>query len=278
MDQNYKESSYHNDVNGMLALFSEMNNKDDSGETIEPDEYFNRLKANLNETQIDVLRSKLAVVFSNLESARKNGQTKLVQTLVFNGETILREIKASTLGFNRYVEKDDLRKFIDLIRPRDSVKIIELERYPRMIPDDASEKLIISKTNNLFDAYYVVFTDYTDNDHATEEEKKVIARNRDPILLGVYDNQKLQVKGDRFYLIADWIDEYCDLTFDKMITEMSKLGIDTDKAVGDITNPEKLLNQYRKSIPNNGLVVIKDGSEGFFTKLVRKIQNVFRKD
>ncbi|QSM00774.1 hypothetical protein YerA41_073 [Yersinia phage YerA41] len=263
-------------IKDMVTLLSDMNsNKDrNSEELIEPDEYFNRLKGCLTESQIDVLNQKLEVVYSHLESARKNGQHKLIQTLVFNGKSILREIKASSVGFSRYVNKDDLKKFIDLIKPRDSVKIIELERYPRIIPEDASAKLKLAKDNNLFDTYYVVFTDYTGKDYSTPEEKKIIQRNRDPILLGVYDDPILGDKGDRFYLIADWVDEYCDLTFDKMITEMTKVGIDVTKAVGDISNPEKLLNEYLKSVPKefNG----NKASKGFLSSFIRKIKNVFR--
>ena len=40
-------------------------------------------------------------------------------------------------------------------------------------------------------------------------------RDKDPILFGVFKNDTNVA--DRFYFLGDWVDEYCDLTLDKMI-------------------------------------------------------------
>lgn len=82
----------------------------------------------------------------------------------------------------------------------------------REVPDDLVE--VIEKTKDIFDEFYVVFTDYTG-----KEERKVTKerRDKDPILFGVFKN-KTNVS-DRFYFLGDWVDEYCDLTLDKMIAE-----------------------------------------------------------
>src|SRR4030042_1990609 len=64
----------------------------------------------------------------------------------------------------------------------------------------------------LFDGYVVVHTDPNNTSvMKTVEEKK------DPILFGVIS------ESDRFYFIADWKDELCDLTLEKII---DKLGLD----------------------------------------------------
>ena len=47
----------------------------------------------------------------------------------------------------------------------------------------------------------------------TEEEKRI---KKDPILFGViYGSNKL-------YYIADWVDEYCDLTWDQVVEKLEK--------------------------------------------------------
>lgn len=55
-----------------------------------------------------------------------------------------------------------------------------------------------------------------------EERTKKTEQKRDPILFGV-------IRGsDKLYFIADWIDEYCDLTFEKITSQLSKEIIEND--------------------------------------------------
>lgn len=90
------------------------------------------------------------------------------------------------------------------------MKIIELERYEREIPDEIVD--VIAKTKDLFDQMYIVFTDYTG-----KEERKIAAekKDKDPILFGTFQDRKQKVCVDRFYYLGDWVDEYCDLTLDQ---------------------------------------------------------------
>ena len=39
----------------------------------------------------------------------------------------------------------------------------------------------------------------------------------------------MNLKNDRLYLIADWEDIFCDLTFSKMVDRMGKMGIKNPK-------------------------------------------------
>ena len=125
-------------------------------------------------------------------------------------------------GINVFVLKEDIEEYIKQVEKK-VVKVIELDQYPRSIPDDIVEKVARLKELNLFDRYYVVFTDYTG-----EVEKRVTAekRRKDPIIFGAFEQK---IDGiwdifDRFYFIADWEDEYCDLTLTKMVDAMSKKG------------------------------------------------------
>lgn len=53
----------------------------------------------------------------------------------------------------------------------------------------------------------------------------VVERNRDPIVFGYFEDSKSHEKGERFYAIADWEDEYCDLTIEKLTEKMARDGI-----------------------------------------------------
>ncbi|EQL11139.1 Uncharacterised protein [Clostridioides difficile] len=68
---------------------------------------------------------------------------------------------------------------------------------------------------------YVLFTDYTGK--ITKEISKE-RRDKDPILFGVFSDEKSRAIVDRFYYLGDWEDEYCDLTLEKMINDYKKKG------------------------------------------------------
>ena len=113
------------------------------------------------------------------------------------------------------------------------MKIIDLESYEREIPDEIVE--IIQKVKDKFDQLYVVFTDYT-GEHERKVEKE--RREKDPILFGAFKDKGNSVIIDRFYYLGDWIDEYCDLTLDKMVNECEKVG--KRNIVHSISTPEDI--------------------------------------
>ncbi|EOE7167609.1 hypothetical protein ACKTJR_002714 [Clostridioides difficile] len=120
-----------------------------------------------------------------------------------------KERKIIELGIDTFVYKEDIEKYIDGIS-KNTVKIIELENYEREIPDEIVE--IIEKTKDIFDKMYVLFTDYTGK--ITKEISKE-RRDKDPILFGIFSDEKSRAIVDRFYYLGDWEDEYCDLTLKK---------------------------------------------------------------
>ena len=82
----------------------------------------------------------------------------------------------------------------------------------REVPDELVE--VIERTKDFFDEFYVIFTDYTGKEERKVEKER---RDKDPILFGVFKNSSNVA--DRFYFLGDWVDEYCDLTLDKLIEE-----------------------------------------------------------
>jgi len=189
---------------------------------MEPKQYFNELKSEINLMDSSELDSMLTTVENALIQANSVGQTSVVERLIFARSNIAREIKAQVSGIKRYVYKDAIVKFIDEIEPKNSVKIIELDRYPRIIPEKNLADIQRVQKLDLFDKYCVVFTDLSNETIETPEEIAFRDRNRDPIVFGYYCKDKTSLRSDRFYLITDWEDEYCYLTFDSMIKAMSE--------------------------------------------------------
>ncbi|MCD3340325.1 hypothetical protein G8T81_14565, partial [Clostridium botulinum C/D] len=103
-----------------------------------------------------------------------------------------------------FIYRDDVEEYIDNIA-KDVVKLIELERYEREIPDEIVE--VIKQTKGKFDQLYILFTDYTGKMERQVEKER---REKDPILFGTFQDEKSRAVIDRFYFLGDWVDEYCD--------------------------------------------------------------------
>lgn len=193
-------------------------------ETLDPEVYFENLKEKKVKMTDEFLFMFKNIIQTEASKALAIGQDHMLKRLSFVYSTIAKEYALLKEDVDTYVLKDHIEEYIKMVKDK-VVKIIELEYYPRTIPNEIAEKVMKLKHLNLFDAYYVVFTDYTG-----EVEKKVKAeeRRRDPILFGTF---KQKIDGmwdlhDRFYFIGDWEDEYCDLTLTKMVEAMSKKGKD----------------------------------------------------
>lgn len=210
-------------------------------EDVTPTVYFNYVK----DMKKDIKDENLEVVADNclvlLKKTKITGQTKAAKKIVDQYSLIMRELKAASFGFNTIVYKSDIEKFITEISNH-PVKIIELENYSREIDDTAMDKLIIAKENELFDEYYVIFTDYTE-----KEAKKVAKerRDKDPILFGAFKStDRNNIPEERFFYIADWKDEYCDLTLEEMLTQYEKSESKGAKYTIDIPKDVEALKEY----------------------------------
>lgn len=198
--------------------------EDDSNAMLNPQQYFELMKEKKNTVTSEDLKN----IYDNcLELANKyriTGQVRGLRKILFCMESIEKEQQLVDMGITTFIYKDDIDFYIDTVtnsrsRRERPIKIIEMERYEREIPDEIVE--VIDKTKELFDQMYIVYTDYTG-----KEERKIEAekKQKDPILFGTFQNKEKKVCVDRFYYLGDWVDEYCDLTLDKMVNETEKLG------------------------------------------------------
>ena len=187
-------------------------------EELTPSQYFDIVKAK----KYTITDEGLLKVYDNclelLNKYKITGQTSAIKKILFHLECIEKEREIVKAGINTFIYRDDIEEYIDNIA-KDTVKIIELERYEREIPDSIVE--ILAEIKDKFDQIYIVFTDYTGKEERKTAQER---RDRDPIIFGTFQDASSRTVVDRFYYIADWEDEYCDLTLDKMINETERVG------------------------------------------------------
>ena len=257
---------------------------------ITPSQYFDYLKDAKQNITNEQLKDSYGVFLKLGEKYTKIGQKESLKKLCFLANTLIKEEKLIELGVTTYVYKDTIEDYIENVASK-TVKIVELSRYMREVPDELVE--VIEKTREIFDEFYVVFTDYTGKEERKVEKER---RDKDPILFGCFKNDRNV--GDRFYFLGDWVDEYCDLTLDKMIDEYksdkgytpvltekipstSEELIDILKTFSENTNVKTSDNEFDLDVYSDNDVPfsvykIKEGGsikKSFFNK----VRNIFKK-
>lgn len=180
-------------------------------EIITPSQYFDVIKGAKNVITTKALKDSFDVFIKLAEKYKKLGQVESLKKLTFLADTLVKEEKLIEMGIVTFVYKDVIEDYINNVADK-SVKIVELYRYMREIPDELVDT--IEKVKPIFDELYVVFTDYTGKEERKIEKER---RDKDPILFGAFKNNNNVA--DRFYFLGDWVDEFCDLTLDKMVEQ-----------------------------------------------------------
>lgn len=243
---------------------------------LSPYQYFEEVKSR----KYKITDKELVKVYENclelIEKAKRTGQRNQIKRCLFHLDVIEKERELVKMGIDTFIYKDDITYFMKNVA-KDRVKIIELENYEREIPDEVVD--VIEKCKDKFDQLYIVFTDYSE-----ELTKKVVSkRDKDPILFGVFKNSESRSVIDRFYYLGDWVDEYCDLTLDKMITETERVG--KRNIAHTINTPEDLeafkeqMNMYNKksSISMNHLVIDSTIAQPSKKHFFDKVKSIFKK-
>lgn len=221
-------------------------------ETIEfePEQYFQNVKSNLKKAQDAKFQEQLEIINGQILTAKELGQKAFLNKLVFSHKTIIKEQTLLASGIDTYITREDALRFIRNVIPKNSVKIIELDRFPRAIPEHAQKATKKAQDLKLFDDFLVVFTDLTGNDFKTPSEQKFVERNRDPVIFGMFKHDRSGMKHDRLYYIDSWQDDYCDLDFPTMVEKMAKQGIkNPDKKIDvDVEYLGNIVNEVSEEI------------------------------
>ncbi len=181
--------------------------KDEEGE-VNPRLYFKLVKGKLTEMEMEALQKKLDKLLHYLHQSEQLGQVALAEQLSQQFTIASRQQELVVCGYTKYVSK----KFIDLFLSKCKLaKLTDLENFSRVIPRDAMEAIKDVKEKKLFDSIVVLHLD-NKKDSADKKTHKQKVIEKDPIAFG-----KFSYYPESYYFIADWIDDFCELTLDKFI-------------------------------------------------------------
>lgn len=167
-------------------------------------------------------RDRLAEYVNCIGIAEKSGQIALKEKL-FNNLVIN---KYETILFSKGLVKAVTEETIVKLA-KDSPKALALDyiqNYIRNIPISVIKKKLEIDQLEIFDNYVILHYDPNGVSYAqtNKEKEKEEKKKRDPIMFGVIEGST------KLYYIDSWEDEYCDLTWDKMVDIIGKETIEKD--------------------------------------------------
>lgn len=174
--------------------------------------FFSDITNNIN-TLVDL--SDSIIHYENLiKQAIELNQTALKETLEGKLQTIGYEILLFNNGIKKFITEEQLVNFYLKTDKDKNLKLTWIKNYLRLIPNDVFNLKKSADKIGVFDNYVVLHYD-PDNiaTDMTEKEKEIA---KDPILFGVFKNS------NRLYFIADWKDDYCDLTLEDIINTLGE--------------------------------------------------------
>lgn len=162
-----------------------------------------------------------------LEEAQQMGQTALVDKLT--SEIFINKYESILYAANFYqkITEEQLVNFVK--KSEKGIQLCYIKNFARPIPQSVINIKKRADELLVFDNYCVLYYDNkTKSYQKTKEELELERRKKsDPILFGM-------VHGSRnLYYVADWIDEYCDLTLEEFlkVSGIDKKHIQIDKEI-----------------------------------------------
>ena len=230
-----------------------------------PNELFNALKEQKTKTSQGSLDSFYGQCSQMAKRFIDSGQLTALGKVSYLMQCVEREKKAVELGIDEFIFRDDIEAFLDKSEIKtSSIKLIELEDYPRAIPVEIAAKA--QAASKVFDQFYILFTDYTGSvTRSLIGDRRIEDKDKDPIMFGTFQTiesnegawgaDTKRYLNDRFYVVGDWVDEYCDLTLEKLIEKtkpdlVHKIGV-ADSSLPTIKEIDSFLAEHEERDATN---------------------------
>lgn len=170
----------------------------------------------LDEDETQKYTNRISEIIECIGLAELSGQVALKEKLI---KALVVNKLESILYAKEMYRCIDEQVLVELCQkaPR-ALRLDYLANFTRNIPLDVIKKKLQADQLCVFDNYCVLHYDPDDSgvEKTDEEKKKEIEKKKDPVLFG------LLAGSSKLYFIADFIDEYCDLTFDKLTEIVGK--------------------------------------------------------
>lgn len=153
-----------------------------------------------------------------ITNATKAGQTALVDKLKLRLVSAKSEAQLVTLNLNKFLIEEQVVDFYKKTNKDKNLKLTWIKHFVKNIPTKVLDLKDNLDKQYVFDNYVILHYDPNNDatDLTTEEKVEEIRRQKDPILFGMLKDSR------RLYYIADWIDEYCNLTLDVVIETLGE--------------------------------------------------------
>lgn len=195
-------------VNGKIIAHKEI-------EGISARLFFTYLKHKLSVIEFRTLKNRMNQLEKLSDKYFAQGQEALGDECIRQFSVLTSEQALWACGLKTFITPEQVSKYRNAIKEHQLV-ITSLKNYAKPIPDRVAKKVKSCIDKKLFHDYEVFHFDHTVV-VKTEREREAIkkAKERDPIIFGKIEHSS------RYYFIADWIDEYDDLTLDKIVQKLS---------------------------------------------------------
>lgn len=190
-------------------------------------QFFSMVKASSKES-VATYRDRVSDYLKSIHNAVTVGQTALVEDLLRGLVTNKYESVLFAEGLYYVVNEQQMVSFVKQCEK--GIKLEYVKNFTRPMPQDIVDK--IAKINQLevFDNYVVLY--YDPDGKIYKETAREEAKRKDPIIFGVIAGS------EKLYYVADWVDEYCDLTLEAFI---DAIGVKKDELHMDY-DPSKVKN------------------------------------
>jgi len=178
--------------------------------------FFSSLAQSLND--LKTLQDIAIHYETAITNASKAGQTALVDKLKTRLISAKSEAQLVALNLNKFLTEDQVVDFYKQTNKDKKLKLTWIKHFVKNIPTKVLEVKENLDKQLVFDNYVILHYDPNNDatDLSTEEKKEIERRQKDPILFGVLKDSR------RLYYIADWIDEYCNLTLDVVLETLGE--------------------------------------------------------
>lgn len=204
--------------------------RDEAGK-ISPQLYFTYIKRKFGILERMKLDRRIKLIEAAFDEAVESGQNMLAEKILTDLSREIRESIIAAKGISEYIEREDLFRYKHKIKSG-HISDTLLKDYTCVIPKEISDK--IKKLKGAFDDF-VIWHYYEEELEEKRAGKQKMSEGekgkmRDPIVFGIIKET------DRLYFIADWEDDYCDLTFDEIVDVIGSHRIGKKVEVGKVEN------------------------------------------
>ena len=237
-----EKSAKNNFFNKIKSLFKKKESEVKEDEKyMDALQFFSMVKASSKES-VATYRDRVSDYLKSMHNAVTTGQIALVEDLLRGLVTNKYESVLFAEGLYYVVNEQQMVSFVRQCEK--GIKLEYVKNFTRPMPQDVVDK--IAKINQLevFDNYVVLY--YDPDGKIYKETAKEEAKRKDPIIFGVIAGS------NKLYYVADWIDEYCDLTLEAFIdaigVKKDQLHMDYDPSKTNNDNkPNEVSKKKKKS-------------------------------